>query len=44
MRGEFKVRHYPASRYTVIRNGMPDARVIRMTAAELGLPFSDSAL
>ena len=31
-------------RYTVIRNCMPSARVIRTTVAKLGLPFSDSAL
>ena len=31
-------------RYTVIRNCMPNARVMRMTVAKLGLPFSDSAL
>ena len=30
--------------YTVIRNCMPNARVIRMTVAKLGLPFSESAL
>ena len=27
-----------------MRNRMPSARVIRMTVAKLGLPFSDSAL
>ena len=30
--------------YTVIRNCMPKARVIRITVAKLGLPFADSAL
>ena len=31
-------------RYTVIRNCIPSARVIRMTVAKVGLPFSDNAL
>ena len=30
--------------YTVIRNCIPNARVIRITVAKVGLPSSDSAL
>ena len=31
-------------RYAVIRTCIPNARVIRITVAKLGLPFSDNAL
>lgn len=34
----------PPRRYTVLRNCMPNARVIRMTVVKLGLPLSDNAL